>query len=149
VTIIVLLLMVCVLFMIYFKLDDLVDVLMYVHEVELDSSGESEECGETPDVPVMNVPEYTEPTSSDLEVWEKERASQRPSELTDYELARLERESEFDLRIARMKDELANAQPYVEKHGTIAYEAPGIQNLPHDIIPELNDDYLPDVEISQ
>lgn len=84
-----------------------------------------------------------------LRQWEEERAKQRPSELTDYELARVEREAEFDLRISRMKEELASQLPDVHRTGYVADVLhPGIQNLPHDIIRDSYDD-LPDVEITQ
>lgn len=70
-------------------------------------------------------------------------------ELTEYELQRIEEESEFDLRIARIKDELSQRLPESARKGTEAVVLhPSIQNLPHSIIPDYFND-LPDVEITQ
>lgn len=104
-----------------------------------------------PDVPSVDAKEHEEQASSaQYREWEEEQKKIKPSELTDWELARLEREAEFDVRIQRMKEELAVSLEMPEKHG---YEAeilhPAIQNLPHDIIYDGMDDELPDVEISQ
>lgn len=87
---------------------------------------------ETPEEPVQ----YEIPESEELDY------------LTDAENARL---SDFELRIARMKDELAkkNVPIYSEpRKGTVAdIYHPDVQNLDHNII----NDYtaLPDVEIAE
>lgn len=65
-------------------------------------------------------------------------------ELTSYELERLEREQEFDERINRLKDELAQKQEHMERFGTTADELhPLVKNLPHNNIPSNTD---PDIE---
>ena len=81
---------------------------------------------------------------SHAEVQENEKLHEH---LTDAEIGIIEREAEFDLRIARMKDELADNLPMsAPRRG---YEAeilhPGIINLPHNTIRDTHDD-LPDVE---
>jgi hypothetical protein len=69
--------------------------------------------------------------------------------LTEYELRRIEEEAEFDLRIKRLKNELAGRLPEGERKGTEALTLhPHVHNLPHNIISDYYDD-LPDVEISQ
>lgn len=55
-------------------------------------------------------------------------------QLTSYELERLKREEEFDNRINRLKEEIAEQQIIIRK-GTSADELhPLVHNLPHDII---------------
>jgi hypothetical protein len=69
--------------------------------------------------------------------------------LTEGELARMEREQEFDQRIKAMKDELASRTPDVPRRGSEAVQLhPDVRNLPHNIINDFYDD-LPDVEISE
>lgn len=68
------------------------------------------------------------------------------SQLTSYELERLEREEEFDKRINRLKEELAKQQTIIRR-GTIADEFhPMVKNLPHDVI-KINQS-LPDIEVA-
>lgn len=68
--------------------------------------------------------------------------------LTESELQRIEREAEFDLRISRIKDELAGRLPEVERKGTEAFTLhPNVYNLPHNIIAD-DFDSLPDVEFT-
>jgi hypothetical protein len=99
----------------------------------------------TPEEPVYFSDEG-EPNSAQLRQWEEENTSIKPDSLTDWEMARLERESQFDARIAKLKDEMANQLPYVERKGSEApILHPGIVNLPHDIVDEHT---LPDVEIT-
>lgn len=54
------------------------------------------------------------------------------NQLTEHELQELRWNSDFDTRIAAMKDEVAQHLPYVERKGTIAEESDGVTNLPHD-----------------
>lgn len=69
-------------------------------------------------------------------------------ELTSYELERLEREEEFDERINRLKEELAEQHNVIRK-GTTADELhPLVHNLPHDSVQTKYDVY-PDVEVSE
>ena len=70
------------------------------------------------------------------------------SQLTSYELERLEREEEFDKRIERLKEEMAEQQQIIRR-GTIADELhPLVHNLPHDAVQTVYD-VLPDVEIAE
>jgi hypothetical protein len=69
--------------------------------------------------------------------------------LSDGELARLERERDFDQRISRMKNEIADKHATPRK-GTVAESLhPDVINLPHNIIPNHTNDDLPDVEITR
>jgi hypothetical protein len=71
------------------------------------------------------------------------------TELTKLERERLAREESFELRIARMKEELATRLPDVERKGTEAYSLhPDVHNLPHHVIADQYDN-LPDVEITE
>lgn len=68
------------------------------------------------------------------------------SELTETELLIIEREAEFDLRISKMKEELASRIPEKKSNPTEAVSLhPLVQNLPHNIIMDSYDS-LPDVE---
>lgn len=68
--------------------------------------------------------------------------------LTENEIARIQREFEFDQRIKQMKEELANRTADGSRRGTEAEQLhPHVHNLPHNIIADFYDD-LPDVEIS-
>jgi predicted Holliday junction resolvase-like endonuclease len=61
------------------------------------------------------------------------------SQLTSYELERLEREEQFDARITALKEELAKQQ-HIIRRGTIADELhPLVHNLPHDVIGDKHD----------
>ena len=72
----------------------------------------------------------------------------RREQLTSYELERLEREEEFDKRINRLKEELANQQSVIRK-GVLADELhPSVYNIPHDAI-DKKIDVLPDVEVAE
>lgn len=65
------------------------------------------------------------------------------------ERERIKREREFDDRINRMKDELADKH-VVQRKGTTAETLhPDVRNLPHNIIPNHTNDDLPDVEITR
>ncbi len=65
--------------------------------------------------------------------------------LSSYELERLEREHNFDRRIAELKEELAKQQSVI-RSGISAEELhPLVKNLPHNIIAEKHSD-IPDVE---
>lgn len=65
--------------------------------------------------------------------------------LSSYELERLEREQNFDRRIAELKEELAKQQSVI-RSGISAEELhPLVKNLPHNIIAEKHSD-IPDVE---
>ena len=65
--------------------------------------------------------------------------------LSSYELERLEREQNFDKRIAELKEELAKQQSVI-RSGISAEELhPLVKNLPHNIIAEKHSD-IPDVE---
>lgn len=87
---------------------------------------------ETPDVP--EIADESEVESIDA------------SELTETELLIIEREAEFDLRIAKMKEELAFQQVQKKENPTEAVPLhPLVQNLPHNIIMDSYDS-LPDVE---
>jgi hypothetical protein len=87
------------------------------------------------------------PEIADEHVTPEAPSSQEP--LTDAEILRLEREAEFDLRIAKMKDELADRLPLRPMYPTEAEVLhPLVQNLPHNIIPDTYDN-LPDVEFTQ
>lgn len=91
----------------------------------------------TPDVPeIADVPAEEPNYTIDEKV------------LTEAEIQRVEEEAEFDLRIARIKDELANRTPDLPRKGTEAIQFhPDVRNLPHNVI--LDDfDRLPDVEFS-
>lgn len=69
--------------------------------------------------------------------------------LTEGEIARIQREADFDARIKKMKDELASRTPDAPRKGSEALQLhPHVHNLPHTIIADFYDD-LPDVEISQ
>lgn len=69
-------------------------------------------------------------------------------ELTSYELERLEREEQFDNRINRLKDELAQQQ-HIIRTGIIADELhPSVHNLPHDSVQTKYDVY-PDMEVAE
>ena len=95
----------------------------------------------TPDEPAKtpDTPEMTEEPVESVDSYE----------LTESEIARIEREAEFDLRIAQMKDELALRHPGRTENMTDApVFHPNVQNLPHNIIPDLYDS-LPDVEYSR
>jgi hypothetical protein len=71
------------------------------------------------------------------------------SELTETELLIIEREAEFDLRIAKMKEELALSVPEKKENPTEAISLhPLVQNLPHHIIMDSYDS-LPDVEYTR
>jgi hypothetical protein len=71
------------------------------------------------------------------------------TDLTKLERERLAREESFELRISRMKEELATRLPDVERKGTEAYTLhPDVHNLPHDVIADQYDN-LPDVEITE
>ena len=60
-------------------------------------------------------------------------------ELTEYEIECLTRDTEFDNRILRMKEELAS-HSHVERHGTIAEELdPMVKNLPHNSVETMYD----------
>lgn len=60
-------------------------------------------------------------------------------ELTEYELECLARDTEFDNRILRMKEELAS-HVHIEQHGTTAEELdPMVKNLPHDSVKTMYD----------
>lgn len=94
----------------------------------------------------LNPPDVT--MKDTLEVAD-ETADVPEQELTESEIARIHREHEFDLRISKMKEELAHRLPDVPRKGTEAdILMPGIHNLPHNIIADYYDD-LPDVEITQ
>ena len=68
-------------------------------------------------------------------------------ELTEYELECLARDTEFDNRILRMKEELAN-NVHVERHGTVAEELdPMVKNLPHNTVHTRYD--IADVEVAE
>jgi len=76
---------------------------------------------------------------------EDEVSSDVRDQLSSYELERLEREDNFDQRIARLKDELADTKN-VLRHGINAEEThPLVKNLPHNIISDKHGE-LPDVE---
>ena len=65
--------------------------------------------------------------------------------LSSYELERLEREQNFDRRIAELKEELAKQQSVI-RSGISAEELhPLVKNLPHNIIAESHSN-IPDVE---
>lgn len=62
-------------------------------------------------------------------------------ELTSYELERLEREEQFDSRINKLKEELAQQQAFIERTGVMADELhPLVKNLPHTNIGEKEPD---------
>lgn len=89
----------------------------------------------TPDTPAKTTDTRTDFVDSDV--------------LTEYELRKLEEEAEFDLRIARMKDELAMRTPDVPRKGTDAPVLhPNVHNLPHHLITDYTND-LPDVEYTR
>lgn len=68
--------------------------------------------------------------------------------LSSYELERLEREQNFDRRIAELKEELAKQQSII-RSGISAEELhPLVKNLPHNIIAESHSD-IPDVEYAE
>lgn len=68
--------------------------------------------------------------------------------LSSYELERLEREQNFDRRIAELKEELAKQQSVI-RSGISAEELhPLVKNLPHNIIAEKHSD-IPDVEYAE
>lgn len=90
---------------------------------------------------------YDEHTAEKLAQYAEEQAKIPPSGLTDYELARLERDNEFDLRIARIKDELARELPDARRGHDAPIFMAGIENLPHDIIRDTEKE-PPDVEIT-
>lgn len=74
-------------------------------------------------------------------------------ELSIYELERLQREKNFDQRIAQMKEELANstADKHADKRtsGTTAEVLhPDVHNLPHNSINPYQS-LIPDVEVSE
>lgn len=84
-----------------------------------------------------------------------DEASEEPKEdvidsqiLTENEVARIQREHDFDTRIKQMKEELALRTPDVPRKGDTAMQLhPHVHNLPHNIISDFYDD-LPDVEES-
>ena len=68
--------------------------------------------------------------------------------LSSYELERLEREQNFDRRIAELKEELAKQQSVI-RSGISAEELhPLVKNLPHNIIAESHSN-IPDVEYAE
>lgn len=69
------------------------------------------------------------------------------TQLTAYELERLEREEEFDSRINRLKEELSNQQQIIRKGVSADELHPLVYNLPHDII-QNKYDVMPDVEVA-
>ena len=83
---------------------------------------------------------YNSPTSPNYNFIDK-------SELTSYELERLEREEEFDARINRLKDELAQQQFVIRKGVTAEELHPSVHNLPHDTVQTKHDIYS-DVEVA-
>lgn len=96
----------------------------------------------TPDAPVQNVVETPE------EPEEMADLSDVESKLTPGEIARIERELEFDTRIAQIKEELAlRNEPYTRRGTEAVVLHPNVHNLPHTAIPEFSDE-LPDVEIT-
>lgn len=96
----------------------------------------------TPDAPVQNVVETPE------EPEEMADLSDVESKLTPGEIARMERELEFDTRIAQIKEELAlRNEPYTRRGTEAVVLHPNVHNLPHTAIPEFSDE-LPDVEIT-
>lgn len=110
-----------------------------VEEVQEDAHADEPAFSEDSDLPSLEEEEQ----------WAKERATTRPNDaLTDYELARLEREVEFDARIERMKWEMAKNQPVrINTNEEAPIFHPMVQNLPHDAVP-IDFDDLPDVEIT-
>lgn len=69
--------------------------------------------------------------------------------LTAYELERLEREEEFNTRIARIKEELAMQQAIISRSTKDADELhPLVKNLPHNSISERYNN-TPDIEYAE
>lgn len=114
--------------------------LLYIITLKLDSILRVL-CAQTPDVydemPDVHEQHATPEVQPDL------------SDLTEHERITLQREMDFDERIKRIKDELANEvantrtytlEPAQELH-------PNVKNLPHNIIKDYTT--LPDVEISE
>lgn len=96
----------------------------------------------TPDAPVENVVETPEESEEMADLSDVE------SKLTPGEIARMERELEFDTRIAQIKEELAlRNEPYTRRGTEAVVLHPNVHNLPHTAIPEFSDE-LPDVEIT-
>ena len=80
-----------------------------------------------------------------LQITDERTSTSFKEQLTSYELERLEREDEFDERIAKLKEELANQQHILHIATTAEEFHPLVKNLPHDII-KTKYDTLPDVE---
>ena len=99
----------------------------------------------TPDKsePTADIPEETPEESEEMA-----DLSDVESKLTPGEIARMERELEFDTRIAQIKEELAlRNDPYTRRGTEAVVLHPNVHNLPHTAIPEFSDE-LPDVEIT-
>jgi cytochrome c-type biogenesis protein CcmH/NrfG len=61
-------------------------------------------------------------------------------QLTEYEQYVIQRETEMDARIAKMKEELANQQEAVERKGVPAVELhPDVKNIPHGDVRVMHD----------
>lgn len=95
----------------------------------------------------FKTPDKSEPTSEETPE-EPADLSDTAEVLTASEIARMEREKEFDQRIAQIKEELALRNEPITRRGTEApILHPHVHNLPHTAIPEFSDE-LPDVEIT-
>lgn len=96
------------------------------------------------DVPDDSVEET--PIADERE--EREQIADVRDELSENEIARLQRDQAFDQRINRIKAELDKSQ-YILRKGTVAEEGhPLVKNLPHNIIPDTRDND-PDVEYTE
>ena len=72
-----------------------------------------------------------------------------PTELSNYEIQRLEDDKAFDERIRKMKEEI-DKHPTFERRGTVAEELhPGVHNLPHSVIPYTHDSYSDEEEVAK